>query len=268
MALLKAITRIDPVRRLLCAVLARYIQLIYLRGRWEVRGGEIPRRFWDAGRPFLLCFWHGRLMMMPCSWNRRAPIYMLISRHLDGQFIAHTVKHFGIHTIAGSTSRGGTGALRAMLKILASGNCAGITPDGPRGPRMRASVGVVNAARLAGVAIVPATFAARRRFVLSSWDRFIIALPFTRGVFLWGEPIEVARDADAQAREQARCELEDKLNALCLEADRLVGAAPVEPAPLSVEPVPDNGPDQGAGDAGEITDENSPQGLTATGKTQ
>ena len=268
MALLKAITRIELVRRLLSAVLARCIRLIYLTGRWQTRGGEIPRRFWDAGKPFLFCCWHGRTVMMPCSWDRRVPGYMLISRHLDGQLIAHTVKHFGIRTIAGSTSRGGAGALRAMLKILASGNCAGITPDGPRGPRMRASAGVVNAARLAGVAIVPAAFAARRRLVLPSWDRFIVPLPFTRGVLVWGEPIEVARDADPETREQARREVEDRLNALCLEADRLVGAAPVEPAPLSVEPVPDNGPDEGAGEAGAITDENSPQGLTATGKTQ
>ncbi len=268
MALLKAITRIDPVQRLLCAVLAGYIRLIHFSGRWQVRGGEIPRRFWDAGRPFLPCCWHGRMAMMPYSWDRRVPIYMLVSRHLDGQLIAHTVKHFGIRTIAGSTSRGGAGALRAMLKILASGNCAGITPDGPRGPRMRASAGIVDAARLAGAAIVPATFAVKRRLVLSSWDRFIVPLPFTRGVFVWGEPIEVARDADPETREQARREVEDRLNALCLEADRLVGAAPVEPAPLSVEPVPDNGPDEDAGDAGEIIDKNSPHGLSATGKAQ
>lgn len=266
MALLKAITRIDLVRRLLCAVLARCIRLIYLTGRWQARGGEIPRRFWDAGKPFLLCFWHGRTVMMPCSWDRRVPIYMLVSRHLDGQLIAHTVKHFGIRTIAGSTSRGGAGALRAMLKILASGNCAGITPDGPRGPRMRASAGVVNAARLAGVAIVPGTFAARRRLVLSSWDRFIVALPFTRGVFLWGKPIEVARDADPEARETVRREIEVRLNALCLEADRLVGAAPVEPAPESVESAAGNGPDEGAGDAGDSIDDNRPRELSATGR--
>ncbi len=256
------------MRRFLCAALARYIRLIHLSGRWQVRGGEVPRRFWDAGRPFLLCFWHGRGMMMPCSWDRRVPIHMLISRHVDGQLIAHTVKHFGIDTIAGSTSRGGAGALRAMLKTLAAGNCAGITPDGPRGPRMRASAGVVTTARLAGVAIVPATFAARRRLVLSSWDRFIVALPFTRGVFLWGEPIEVAREADPRTREQARRELEDKLNALCLEADRLVGAAPVEPTPVAAESAAGNGPDEGAGDAGDVGDEDSPRGLTATGKAQ
>src|SRR3546814_20698468 len=35
---------------------------------------------------------------------------------------------------AGASSRGGGGALRAMLKALKSGEYIGITPDGPRGP--------------------------------------------------------------------------------------------------------------------------------------
>ena len=38
-----------------------------------------------------------------------------------------------------------------MLKRLEAGDCVGITPDGPRGPAMVASSGVVNVARLAGV---------------------------------------------------------------------------------------------------------------------
>ena len=78
---------------------------------------------------------------------------------------------------------------------------------------------------------MPVAFGIDRRRVLSSWDRFIVALPFGRGVFVWGEPIEVAREADAASREAARRQVEGALNSVTGEADRLGGFAPIEPAP-------------------------------------
>ena len=96
---------------------------------------------------------------------------------------------------------------------------------------MRASAGVVSAAKLAGVPILPCAYAVRRRHVLRSWDRFVLALPFTRGVFLWGEPIEVSRTGDERALEASRRLVEDRLNALTREADLLCGATPIEPDP-------------------------------------
>ena len=117
-----------------------------------------------------------------------------------------------------------------MLKIIQSGENVAITPDGPRGPRMRAQAGIVLLARLSGAPIVPATYAVSRRKLASSWDRFVIALPFSRGVYLWGAPIYVARDADEEALENARLELENSLNDLTEAADRRVGVVPVTPA--------------------------------------
>jgi len=229
----KRILGSDAVRRALCWLGAQYIRLVHATGRWSVVRGEVPRALWERSQPFITCFWHGRLLMMPYCWNREVPVHMLISQHRDGQIIARTVGHFGIRTIAGSTRRGGAGALRAMVKALQGGECVGVTPDGPRGPRMRASDGVVSVARLAGVPVVPATFAVSRRRVLSTWDRFVIALPFARGVLVWGEPIAVPRDADEAGREAVRARLEAALNAITAEADTLVGAVPIEPAPLA-----------------------------------
>ena len=87
--------------------------------------------------------------------------------------------------------------------------------------------------RLTGAPIVPVAYATSRRRVLGSWDRFVVALPFSRGVFVWGTPIEIARNADAAACEAARRALEDELNAVTLGADRLVGQSAVEPAPAA-----------------------------------
>ncbi|HBC07773.1 MAG TPA: hypothetical protein DC046_09365 [Rhodospirillaceae bacterium] len=228
--MLKRILKSDGLRRALCWLGSLYIRLVHATGRWQVIGGDAARAHWAAGRPFILCFWHGRILMMPHCWPRDKAIHMLISQHRDGQIIARTVGHFGIKTVAGSSSKGGAQALRAMVKALKAGDCVGITPDGPRGPRMRATDGAVALARLSGAPIIPATFGAARGKVLQSWDRFLVAWPFGRGVIVWGDPIEVPRDADAAQLDAARLRVEGALNAITAEADRLTGRAPVEPA--------------------------------------
>ncbi len=230
MGLAKRIGKSEELRGLLCWLGSLYIRLVHATGRWQVVNGGHAARLWDEGQPFILAFWHGRILMMPKSWRRSVPIHMLISQHRDGQLIARTVSHFGIHTVVGSTTRGGSAALRAMLKFLKSGQCVGITPDGPKGPRQRASLGVVNVAKLAGVPILPATFSTSRRRLLGSWDRFAVALPFSRGVFVWGDPIAVARDASEEQLESARRAVEDGLNAITRDADRRLGQTTPDPA--------------------------------------
>ena len=219
------VLRGDGLRHLLCWVIHLYIRFVYLTNRWTVEGAEVPRRLRAAGRPFILAFWHGRLLMIPMAWQRLAPMHMLISAHRDGRIIADSVTYFGVQSIAGSTRRGGSAALRAMLKRLGDGACVGITPDGPRGPAMVASAGIVNVARLARVPVVPVAFATSRRRVLATWDRFHLALPFGRGVFLWGEPIEIAPDLDEDGIERARLLVESRMNRLAEDADRRVGHA-------------------------------------------
>jgi lysophospholipid acyltransferase (LPLAT)-like uncharacterized protein len=230
-SLAKSIFQSETLRRILCWIAALYIRLVRHTGPWSLIKDDALAPFGSFGKPFILCFWHGRILMMPYVWQREDAIHMLISQHRDGQLIAKTVGHFSIETIAGSTSSGGTSALRAMLKTLKEGRCVGVTPDGPRGPRMRASMGIVNLARISGVPIIPATFGVTRRKVLSSWDHFIVPFPFSRGVFVWGDPIVVARSADDEALEAARKNVEDSLNAISEKADRICNLEPIEPAP-------------------------------------
>ncbi len=230
MGLVKALSRSDAIRRPLCWLGAQYIRFVHATCRWQVVGAEIPAAFWDRGGPFILAFWHGRILMMPYCWRRDRTIRMLISTHPDGQIIARTVRHFGIDTVAGSSSKGGGAALRTMVRTLRAGECVGITPDGPRGPYMRASEGVAQVARLAGTPVIPCSFGVSRRLLLTSWDRFVLALPFGRGVFVWGEPILVATDASAAEVEQARRAIENSLNDITARADALVGQAAPQPA--------------------------------------
>jgi len=235
MGVIKRCLRSEAALTGLSALAAVYIRLVRWTGRWQVINGEVLARHWAARRPFIGCFWHGRLMMIRYLWATELPLAVLISRHRDGRLIARTVERLGIQTIAGSSAKGaadkgGAAALREVVRALKSGISVGITPDGPRGPRMRASPGAVAAARLSGAPLVPVAVAMWPRKVMGSWDRFLLALPFGRGVYVCGEPIEVPADADATQVTALTQRLEDALNQLSQRADALVGCVPIAPA--------------------------------------
>src|SRR5271155_5501515 len=109
------------VRRFICALIAAYIRFVYRTSRWDVRGGALPGGLWDAGTPFILAFWHGRLLMAPKGWRPGVSMNMLISGHNDGRIIADAIAHFDLGTIVGSKSKGGSSALRAIVRALNNG---------------------------------------------------------------------------------------------------------------------------------------------------
>jgi lysophospholipid acyltransferase (LPLAT)-like uncharacterized protein len=147
------------------------------------------------GRNLILAFWHGRLLMMPYCY-REDRMSILISQHRDGEMIARTMGWFGHDSIRGSSTRGGTSALKAVVKHLRAGKDVAFTPDGPRGPRHRVQGGVIQAARLGGVPIVPVTFSAHPAKVFSSWDRVSPSQPvLTRSV-----PLRRASDSVSRCR--------------------------------------------------------------------
>lgn len=235
--LVKRLTAGAGIRATLCWLAAQYMRLVWATGRWTIEGEEHPKQCWAENRPFIVAFWHARLLMMPYAWTHpqpgaKRPFRMLISQHRDGKLIADTVAHFGISTIAGSTTRGAGPALRALLKTLKDGQTIGITPDGPKGPRMRATMGVVGLARASGAVVIPLTYATGPGKILGTWDRFLVPLPFGRGLFIWGRPIAVPRDASEDEQEALRAEIEHRLNAITGEADARMGIGPVEPAPM------------------------------------
>ncbi len=253
MQLSKYILRKPPMRVVLCYLAALYIRFVHMTGTWRIEGEAVVNQFRKEDRPFVLAFWHGRLLMMSCAWRHKSDVNMLISSHPDGQFVARTISHFGVPSIVGSTTRGGWSAMRRIVRTLRDGGIVGITPDGPQGPRMRVSDGVITIARMADVPILPLTYAASRRKVFSTWDRFVLPLPFAQGVFLWGDPILVPEDADEATREAKRLELEIALLSLTERADRLVGQSTIEPAPLEDPSVQPDGTSDTSGTAASET---------------
>jgi lysophospholipid acyltransferase (LPLAT)-like uncharacterized protein len=177
---------------------------------------EIPRRFWENGIPAIGAFWHGRLFMMPVVYKGKT-LSFLVSPHRDGQVVGKALDRFGFRPILGSSRRKGFSGFKQMVK--AQGSDIAIVPDGPRGPRHQVQIGVIELARLTGRAIVPLTFSASKRKIFDTWDHFLLPYPFSKGVFIWGEPIEVDQNGNRAHLEEKRILLERRLNELTEQAD-------------------------------------------------
>ena len=191
--------------------------------RQSVRLRMVGREWADAfhaeqGRPLIFTFWHGRLLMMPFAWSGR-PATSMVSHHADGEVLSRILRRFGIRSVRGSTSRGAHGGLRAMLRAYQGGSHLTFAPDGPRGPRERVQIGIIELARRTGAPVVPISFGASGGWFLSTWDRCFIPCPFARGTFVFGEGLLVPPGADRAAMEAARAELERRLNAVTAAAD-------------------------------------------------
>jgi lysophospholipid acyltransferase (LPLAT)-like uncharacterized protein len=175
----------------------------------------------DAGQPVIFSLWHGRLL--PLTWHFRDRRYVpMISRSGDGEYISRIASSWGYEPVRGSSSRGGGEALHAMLQAAEAGRCLVFTPDGPRGPFQQLKPGVLRAAQLTGLPIVPASAAARHASYFGRWDRFLVPHPGTRIVVAFGDPITVPQDSDAAGLEAKRAEVTEAMNALTRAADALV----------------------------------------------
>jgi len=193
------------------------IKILALTMRFEEIHPEIPRTFWDKGIPAIWTFWHGRLLMMPVVHKGTSKLSFLVSPHRDGQMVGKALKRLGFLPILGSTRRKGFSGFKQMVR--AHGSDIAIVPDGPRGPRHRVQIGVIELARLTGRAIVPLTFNASKRKIFNTWDQFLVPYPFSKGVFIWGEPFYVDQHEDRAHLEEKRILLENRLKELTERAD-------------------------------------------------
>ena len=180
-------------------------------------GDAAQRRRETAGERMILAFWHRHLLLMPYGYRGRR-ISVLVSRHRDGELIARTVARLGIDSSRGSTTRGGVGGLRALLRKSRAGYDLAFTPDGPRGPAGKVQPGVIQAAAATGFPIQPIAIAASRCRRLASWDRFVVPLPLATVHFVYGEALAVPRRSPIGP---AAAELERRLAAAEATAEAL-----------------------------------------------
>jgi hypothetical protein len=106
--------------------------------------------------------------------------------------------------------------MRELVRLGRKNSDMAITPDGPRGPAEVVKPGVAHVARLTGRPILPLSFASSRFKRFNSWDRFLLPYPFSRGVFVWGEPLYYRK---GEALEAFRLRIDEALRDTTRRAD-------------------------------------------------
>jgi lysophospholipid acyltransferase (LPLAT)-like uncharacterized protein len=124
----------------------------------------------------IIAFWHAQQLMMPLAY-RGSEAYVLISRHGDGELIQRIITRFGLRAVRGSSTRGGMEALRELIRLGRSGVDLVITPDGPKGPRHVAKMGVVQLAKATGLPIVPLAFGCSKKNSLRAGTASFCLIP-------------------------------------------------------------------------------------------
>lgn len=187
----------------------------------------------DDELPLILTFWHGQHFLAPFVPKSRHRAKVMISRSFDADINAIAAEALGIGTIRGSGThrknfheKGGVAATRQMIETLAQGINVAMTADVPKISR-RAGLGVVSIAKHSGRPVYPVAIATSNRLIMKrSWDKSSLHLPFGRAAMVIEKPILVAADADNDALERARTEIEERLNKATARAEALVGRTP------------------------------------------
>jgi len=208
----------SPKQRLLirAADLAFFV-LISVIGRtirWQVEGWENWEAATGACQVPIYTFWHNRIFTGTYFWRKRG-IVVMTSQSFDGEYIARFIQRFGYGAARGSSTRGAVGAIVEMARLMRAGLPTAFTIDGPKGPRYVAKMGAVLLAKKTGQPILPFTIATRRFWEAKrSWDGFQVPFPFTRARVDIAPRIYVSADANDEALEAKRAELQAALEDL------------------------------------------------------
>jgi lysophospholipid acyltransferase (LPLAT)-like uncharacterized protein len=155
-------------------------------------------------------FWHR--CVIPATWCFRGHgMAVMTSRSFDGEYIARIIERFGYVAVRGSSSRGGSTALLAMNRSLASGQSAAFTIDGPRGPRYKAKPGPVLLARMSGAPILCFYLACDNPWILNTWDAMMIPRPFSKVHVRWAKLIHVPADANDEQMNDCNRQMQESL---------------------------------------------------------
>ncbi|BCR03241.1 hypothetical protein DESUT3_03100 [Desulfuromonas versatilis] len=212
-----------PAARLLSLTLVLVLKA--LQQSWRVEGIGLER--FDAllarGERVMVAFWHGKyLPLFTLLQGRRGCIFASCS--FRGEIICGICRHLGYECVQ-IPEGGGDRTLALMLEVLSGRQVAALAVDGPRGPYHQVHRGAILLAAQLGMTLLPASFAANRRTILTiRWDRMEIPLPFSRLGLAFGEPLRIPRELGGLSFQEWQARLHNDLEEAERRANSILAA--------------------------------------------
>lgn len=190
--------------------------------RLECHEPEALQKSKRDGRRLIFAHWHGdELCILPLVGPYN--IATMTSTSKDGALIDFTIRRLGGATSRGSSTRGGVGALKGLVRLMKSGYRSSFAVDGPKGPLHRVKPGVFELSRLAQAEIVPMGAACSRAIVFNkSWNRAQLPKPFSRVVVQFGVPWAPVERGQNPRDAKLSAKLEADISGACLRARDLL----------------------------------------------
>lgn len=186
--------------------------------RMDLHESDGLKRAKSNGERLIFAHWHGdELCIIPLVTPYR--IATMTSTSKDGELIDFAIRKLGGATSRGSSTRGGVGALKGLVRLIQQGYCASMAVDGPKGPLHQVKPGVFELSRLAQAKIVPVGAASDRAIVFHrSWNKARLPKPFARVVVAFGEPLAVLSREDSAKSPELAARLEAEISNACKRA--------------------------------------------------
>lgn len=171
-----------------------------------------------AGEPLIFSHWHGsELCVVPLV--SRYKIATMTSTSKDGQLIDFVIRRLGGATSRGSSTRGGVGALKGLIRLMGRGYQASMAVDGPKGPLHEVKAGVFELSRLAQAKIVPVGAACDRAiFFHRSWNKAFLPKPFARVIVKFEEPWNAISRQQSPKSQDLSLALKNAISQACTDA--------------------------------------------------
>jgi len=217
------------LRRFVLPVLVEWVgRLWFTTVRTEIHHKEIYERYVlneKNGGNIVFGIWHRNIIFLSYFFRKIRNKLTLVSRSKDGDIAAGMAPRFRYKPIRGSSSRGGTRALIALISEMRRSDekyfCF-TAIDGSRKPARKVETGMIFLAQKTDALILPVTISGTKLITFyKAWDKTILPMPFSKVLVDFAQPIEVPPKISNDEMEKVKQKVEDVLNELTDRVDRL-----------------------------------------------
>ena len=209
-------------KNILPSILWLFMKLLTDSLKLLIIGEETVEHLRKQGKRIVYVVWHGRQFMLVSQLPKKH-VTVMSSTSRDGRLQAAILRKFGFDIVFGSSRRSAVKALVGVVKRMNGGWDAAMAVDGPTGPIYQVKPGALFLAKKCGACLIPLGYSTRKGIVMKAWDRYLLPLPFSRTVFLYGKPIYPSVHMGRETMDRENSELKTVLDRMMNEADRIAG---------------------------------------------
>ena len=144
-------------------------------------------------KSLIVLIWHHQLMGSTFSWQFKPKLRPIATSHRDGQLSTLVQKKFGLDPLLRKKNNP-TFLIKNISNTVKKGDCIYITPDAPHGPPKKINTSIFKLCQKFDLNIAILSFHTNKYFRINSWDKLKVPLPFSKGIYLWGNKIISSKD--------------------------------------------------------------------------